>query len=110
MVQNSKLAGFIVLGGGIIAAQWGSVYKMIRGMQKLGLNLTCKQYHLQAEKWERRTSDEKFVSTKPRGAEARSGCANWGANFSSVRPSCPEEIIFIIALRQFIQMRDLKKA
>jgi len=26
-------------------------------------------------------------------AEARSGGANWGANFSSVRPSCPEEII-----------------
>jgi hypothetical protein len=41
--------------------------------KKLAGTLTGRQYFLQAESGERRTSDEKFVSTKPRGAEAWSG-------------------------------------
>jgi hypothetical protein len=36
-VQNSNLAGFMILGAGIfIAAGEKSVYKMIKGVQKLG--------------------------------------------------------------------------
>jgi hypothetical protein len=56
-----------------IVAKEESVYKMITGMQKLGWNSNLQLISSSGKKWGRRTSDEKFVSTKPRGAEARSG-------------------------------------
>ena len=68
--------------------------------KNLAGTLTCKQYHLQAEEGGRRTSDEKFVSTKPRGAEARSG-ARIGEQIFRVSDHHVLKISYlIIALRQ----------
>jgi hypothetical protein len=100
-VQNSNLAGFMVLGRGIIVANEKSVYKRIEGVQILGRNFNLQVISSSGRKWGRRTSDEKNVSTKSRGAEARrSGGATLGANFSSVRPHVLKISSLIIALRQ----------